>query len=34
MNIVSITASLSNQEYRVGQKGNQIGVSVSYQRRF
>ena len=34
MNIVSITASLSNQEYIVGQKGNQIGVSVSYQRRF
>jgi YaiO family outer membrane protein len=34
MNIVSITASLSNQEYKVGQKGNQIDVSVSYQRRF
>jgi YaiO family outer membrane protein len=34
LNIVSVSASLSNQEYKVGQKGNQIGVSVSYQRRF
>jgi len=34
MNIVSISTSLYNQEYKVGQIGNQIGVSVSYQRRF
>lgn len=34
MNILSVSTSLYNQEYKVGQKGNQIGVSVSYQRRF
>lgn len=34
MNILSVSASLYNQEYKVGQKGNQIGVSVSFQRRF
>jgi len=34
MNILSISTSLYNQEYKVGQKGSQIDVSVSYQRRF
>jgi YaiO family outer membrane protein len=34
MNIISVSSSLYNQEYRLGQKGNQIGASVSYQRRF
>jgi len=34
MNILSVSTSLYNQEYKVGQKGNQIDVSVSYQRRF
>ena len=34
MNILSFSTSLYNQEYKVGQKGNQIDVSVSYQRRF
>ena len=34
MNIISLSASLLNQEYRVGQKGNQVTVSISYQRRF
>jgi len=34
MNILSVSTSLYNQEYKVGQKGNQINVSVSYQRRF
>ncbi|MTK52832.1 YaiO family outer membrane beta-barrel protein [Paludibacter sp.] len=34
LNVFSISASLLNQEYHVGQKGNQVEISVSYQRRF
>ena len=34
LNIFSISASLLNQEYHVGQKGNQVEISISYQRRF
>ena len=34
MNIISISVSLLNQEYKIGQKGNQLNASISYQRRF
>lgn len=34
LNIISISASWLNQEYLLDQKGNQLNLSVSYQRRF
>ena len=34
MNVISVSASLYNQEYMAGQKGNQVDLSVSYLRRF
>jgi len=34
LNIISVKASLENQEYRLGTRGNQFSVGVSYKRRF
>lgn len=34
LNIISVKASLENQEYRQGTRGNQFSVGVGYNRRF
>lgn len=34
LNIISVKASLENQEYRRGTRGNQFSVGVGYKRRF
>ena len=34
LNIISISASWLNEEYIAGQKGNQLNMSISYQKRF
>jgi len=34
LNIISVKASLENQEYRQGTRGNQFSVGISYKRRF
>jgi len=34
LNIISVKASLENQEYRQGTRGNQFSVGIGYNRRF